>query len=186
LERVPGDLVGESSETTVLEHAYRPWALAHDRCNLVHFESADHAKQDHLGLVSREARTNHGYGRLGPDHVESGRGRVIVRGTVKDLRRHGDGRPPRLVPSPVDETIPRDGEHPRAELRLVAIEVREVSSGYEPGLGFDVLCCHRVEAAQEAQQPWMELPPEDGDRLVRALAGGLEYIGELGRPHVNR
>ena len=170
----------------MLEHAYRPRALAHDRCDLVDFESADHAKQDHLSLISREARTNQSYGGLGPDDVESGRGRVVVRGTVKHLRRDGDGRPPRLMPSPVDEPIPRDGEHPRSELLRVAIEVREVASGYEPGLGFDVLCCHRVEPAQEPQQPWMQLPPENGDRRVRTLTGGLEHVAELGRPHVNR
>ena len=170
----------------MLEHAHRPRALAHDRSNLAHFESADHAKQDHFGLVSREARTNQSYGGLGADRVESSRSRVIVSGRVQDLGRHGDAGSPRLVASPVDETIPCDGEHPRPELPFVPIEVGEVSSGYEPGFGFDILRGHRIEPAQEAQQSWMQLPPQNGDRLVRTLPGGLENVGEFGRRHVSR
>lgn len=170
----------------MLEHAHRPGALAHDRGNLARFESADHAKQDHLGLVAREARTNQSYGGLGADRVESSRSRVILRGSVQDLGSRCDAGSPRLMASPVDETIPRDGEHPRPELPFVAVEVGEVSSGYEPGFGFDVLRGHRIEPAQEAQQLWMQLSPQDGDRLVRTLPGGLENVGEFGRRHVSR
>jgi hypothetical protein len=185
-DRAPGDLLGESSETTVLEHAHRPGALAHDRCNLAHFDPADDAKQDDLGLVSREARTNQSYGGLGPHRVESSRSRVIVRGTVQGLGRHCDAGSPRLIASPVDETIPRDGEHPRPELPFVPVEVGEVSSGYEPGFGFDILRGYRIEPAQEAQQPWMQLPPQNGDRLVRTLPGRLENVGEFAGRHVSR
>jgi hypothetical protein len=185
-DRAPGDLVGESSETPVLEDAHRPRALAHDRSNLARFESADHAKQDHLSLVSREARTNQSDGGLGPDRVESSRGRVIVGGGVQDLGSHGDAGSSRLMASPVDEAIPRDREHPRLELPFVPIEVGEVSSGYEPGFGFDILRSQLIEPAQEAQQPWMQLSPQHGDRLVRTLPGGLENVGEFGRRHVSR
>ena len=179
-------MLGESSETTVLEHAHRPGALAHDRRDLVHAEPADHAEQDHLGLISREARTNQRDGSLGSDHVESSCGRIVVGGTVQDVGGHGGAGSARLVPSPVDQTIPGDGEHPGAKLLLVPVEVREVSSGYEPGFGFDVLCRHWFEASEEAQQAWMQFPPQDGDRLVRAPTGSLEDLGKLGRRHVSR
>jgi hypothetical protein len=32
----------------------------------------------------------------------------------------------------------------------------------------------------------VELAPQDGDRLMRALSGGLENVGELAGRHVSR
>ena len=186
LERAPGDLLGESPETTVLEHAHGPGALAHDRRHLADLETADHAQQDHFGLVSREECTNESNGGRGPGRVESSRRRVIVPGTIYDIGGQCDTASPRFIPAPVDETIPRDGEHPGAELHLVPIEVREISSGHVPGFGFDVVRGDRVEPAQEAEQAWVQLAPQDGDRLVRALPSGLENLDELRRRHVSR
>jgi len=144
-DRAPGEALGESSESTVLEHAHSPGAFAHDRRDLAHAEPSDHAEQDHLGLVSREARTNQRDSGFGFDRVDGSCGRIVVCGTVQDLGgQRGAGSPP-LMPSPVDQTIPGDCEHPGAELVLVPVEVRDISSGYEPGFGFDVLCRHRVE-----------------------------------------
>ncbi len=49
----------------MLENAYVPRALAHDRSDLVHVETREHAEQDHLGLIARQARTNQCHGGVG-------------------------------------------------------------------------------------------------------------------------
>lgn len=185
--RVPRDQLSQSSETPVLEHTYGPRALAQDRGNIGHVEPAHDPKQDHLSHGSRQARSNQSYGLLRPDDVESGHGGVITGGTVEQvLRCHRDAGTSRFPPSPVDEAIARDGEHPGAELPLVSFKVREVSSSHEPRLGLDVFRCYRVQSAQEPQQPGMQLAPEDGDRLVGTLARGAEHMRELRRRHFSR
>jgi hypothetical protein len=114
----------------VLEHAYIPRALPHDCGNLVDLEPAQHPEQNHLGLISRQARSDERDGGIGAHHVERKAGGVIHGGTLsEDLRRHGDAPSARLTPSPVDEAVPRDREHPRPELAVITMEGSEVTSG---------------------------------------------------------
>jgi hypothetical protein len=140
----------------VLEHAYIARALAHDRSNLVDIEAAQYPEQNHLGLAPRQACPNERYGGVGAKHLEGKAGWVIRGWTLaQDLRRYGNAPSPRLTASPVDETVPRDREHPRAELAIITVEGSEVSSGCEPRVRLDVFCCRRIEPPQEPQQPRM-------------------------------
>jgi hypothetical protein len=66
------------------------------------------------------------------------------------------------------------------------MKAREVSSDREPGVGLDILGCHRIETSQEPKQPRVQVPPENSDRPLRALLGGREYLVELGRGHLSR
>jgi len=171
----------------VLEHAYVPRALAHDRSNLVDIEPTEHPEQDHLGLISRQARPNEGHGGIGAHHVEGKTGRIIRSWTVaQDLRRHGNAPSACLTASPIDETVPRDREHPRPELAVTTVEGSEVSSGCEPGVGLDVFCCRPIEPPQEPKQSRMQLVPEDADRPLRSVLRGRECLVEFVGGHVRR
>ena len=171
----------------MLQHPYVPRALAHDRGNLVDIEAAQDPEQNHLGLAPRQARPNERYGGVGAKHVEGKAGRVIRGWTLaEDLRRYGNTPSARLTASPVDETVPRNREHPRAELAVVTVEGSEVSSGCEPRVGLDVFCCRRIEPPQKPQQPRMQLVPEDGDGPGRPVLRGRENLAELVRRHVSR
>jgi hypothetical protein len=170
-----------------LENSYIARLLAHDRSDLAHVEAAQYPEEDHLGLISRQAGTNKPHGRVGSECVNSRDRRVIVGGALAQVFRcHSHASSPALAPSPVDETVPRDREHPRPELLVVAMKAREVSSGREPGVGLDIFGCHRIEPSQEPEQPRVQVPPENSDRPLRALLGGCEYLVELGRGHVSR
>jgi len=71
----------------VLEHAYIPRALPHDRGNLVDLEPAQYPEEDHLGLIRRQARPNERDGGIGANHVEGKAGWIIRGGTLaQDLR----------------------------------------------------------------------------------------------------
>jgi len=182
-----GELLGQSSEATVLEDAYVPRALVDDRRNLVHIEPAENTEQDHFGLISRQARTYKRDGCVSPEHVDGGHGWVVFGGMpAEDVRRHRNDASACFTPSPVDETVPGDGEHPRAELLVVAAKARQVASGDEPGVGLDVFCRYRIESAEEPKQPRMEVLPQDGDRPLGTLLGGQEHVAELGGRHVRR
>ena len=136
----------------MLEHTHVAGLLADDRSDLAHVESAEHAEQDHLSLISRQARTDQRDGGISAEHVDRRDRRVVVgRALDEVLRRYGDATPTAFAPSPVDETVPCDREHPRAELRVVTAKARQISSSGEPGVGFDIFRCHRVESSQEPQ-----------------------------------
>ena len=71
----------------MLEHAHIPRALAHDRGDLVDLEPAQHPEQNHLGLLSLQARPNERDGGVGANHVEGKAGWIIRGGTLaQDLR----------------------------------------------------------------------------------------------------
>jgi hypothetical protein len=136
----------------MLENAYIARLLAHDRSDLVHSEAAQYPEKDHFGLISRQARTYKSHGRVGSECVNNRDRRVIFgRTLVQVFRCHRHAASPGLAPSPVDETVPRDLEHPRPELLVVAIEAREVPSGREPSVGLDVFRGHRIEPSQEPE-----------------------------------
>ncbi len=171
----------------MLEDAYVSRALVDDRGNLVDGQPAEDAEQDHLGLISRQARTYKRDGCVGSERVDGGHGRIVLGGMLAEhVRGHCDAASARFAPSPVDETVPGDGEHPRTELLVVATKAGEVSRGDEPGVGLDVFCRCRIEPAEEPQQPRMEFLPQGGDRPLRTLLGGREHVAELGRRHVRR
>ena len=171
----------------MLEYAYIPGALSHGRSNLVDMEAAQYPEQNHLGLVPRQARANERDGCVGAKHVDRKAGRVIRGGTLaQDLRRYGNAPLARLTPSPVNEAVPRDREHPRPELAVITVEGSEVSSGCEPRVGFDIFCCRRIEPPQEPQQSRMQFVPENGDRPLRSVLRGREYLVEVGGGHVSR
>ncbi len=91
----------------MLENAYVARLLADDRGNLGHVETAEHAEQDHLGLISRQARTDQRHGGVSSEHVDRRDRRVVVGGTLAQVfRRYGHAASPGLAPSPVDETVP--------------------------------------------------------------------------------
>jgi len=184
--RLFGDPLGQPPQPTVLEHTYIPRALAHDRSNLADIEPTQYAEQNHLGLISRQARSNERDSGTGANHVD-GQARRVIRGRTfaQDLRRYGDAPSARLTPSPVDETVPRDREHPCAELAVITMERSEVSSSCEPRVGLDVFCCRRIEASQEPQQSRMEIVPEDGDRPRRSVLRGRKYLVEFVGGHVS-
>jgi hypothetical protein len=125
-----GDPLGQPPQPTVLEHPYISRSLAHDRGNLVDLEPAQYPEEDHLGLIPWQARPNERDGGVGANYVESEAGGVIRRGTLaQDLGRHGNAPSARLTASPVDETVPRDREHPRPELAVITMEGPELTSG---------------------------------------------------------
>ena len=171
----------------MLEHAYIPRPLADDRSNLVDVEAPQYPEQNHLGLPPRQTRPNERYGGVGVEHIEGKSGRVIRGWTLtKDLRRYRNAPSARLTASPVDETVPRNREHPGAELAVITVEGPEISSGCEPRVGLDVFCRRRIESPQEPQQPRMQLVPQDGDGPGRSALRGREHLGELVRGHVSR
>jgi hypothetical protein len=176
-------MLGHSSEATVLEDAHVPWALPDDGSNFVHVEPAENAEQDHLSLIWRQARTNQGDGCVGCEHIDGGHRIVIGEILAQGVRPHRNAPAARFVPLPVDQAVPRDGEHPRAELLVVAPKGGEASSGREPSVGLNVFCCQRIEPAQEPQQPRMVFLPQDRDRPLSTPLGSPEHVAELGRRH---
>lgn len=171
----------------MLEDAYVPRSFADDGRHLVDIESADDAKQDHLGLIRRQACTDQRDGGVGGQHIDCRDRGVVIGGIIAEcVRWDGNARPARFSPPRINQTVPRDGEHPRAELALVTAEARKVPSSNEPRVGFDVLRDDRVEPAQEPQETWMEVVPQHRDRPLRAILCSRKYRGELARRHVSR
>lgn len=166
----------------MLKHAYVSGALVDDRGNFIDIEAAEHAKQDHLGLITRQARTNQRNGRVGPKQIESGDRRVVVGGTLAE-RLWGDGNtsPAGFTATRIGQTVARDREHPRPKSVLVAIEASEITGCCEPGLGLDVLSRGRIESPEEPEQPRMQVVPEDRDRPLLTLPGGREHLAEVAR-----
>jgi hypothetical protein len=174
-------VLGQSPQATMLEDPNVPRAFVHDRGDLGHGEPAKDPEQDHFGLISRQQGANLRDGGVGSENVESGDGRVVVRGRLAQGFRRYRHIAACLAPPPVDESVPGNREHPRTELPVVATETREMSSGCEPSVSRDIFRCHRIESPQEPQQPWVQILPEHGDRPPCTILGGSEHLAELGR-----
>ena len=87
-------------------------------------------------------------------------------------------RPARLAPEVVDRAAAGDGEEPRPERGLVAVEAGDRGCDRGPGLRRDVLGGIAGGHAQVAEQRRLVLVPEGGERRRVAVACPSNTVGK--------
>jgi hypothetical protein len=145
---------------------------------LFHGQVGEDAQQQHVALVIGQAGT-HLVDLVGTHEGQ----RVLLHVAATELPKGvvavpGQDGPSALPPPLVDQPAPRDGEHPRAQARLIAVEGAQAGEDADEGLAGQVVRLGRALQAQVAGHSRGQIAVEDLECPAGARVRGSQHLGE--------
>ena len=150
------------------KHPHGALALPDGGRRLSDAQPPDHPERDDVGLRSgQRAQEPQAGAELNPGGGLGGG--ISAVGQIFVGERHRVGDAARAAATGVGCPVAGDGEYPRPEPELIAAEVPEAPHDREPHLRGQIMGVVPGHDPEIADQPWMELPPQGGERVLIAV-----------------